>query len=456
MLSRMAPRTVPHSMDIGVDARVLAATAGAAIVCGLIVGVVPAWRSLRSTDLRSARGVSRTSAMSRTLVTAAIALSVLLVVAAGLMARTFAALNPTALGFTPQGRVAAQLNLPAEGLAHGPSAAAISALMNDVRGTAGIRAAAISTYQPLRGYPSSARVRIDGLGSANGTDDVIDAWAGAMESGFLTTLGASFAAGRDFDEHDTADAPPAAIVNDAFVRRVLGGDAAGAIGRTLDVTWDDNTRAVRRIVGVVRTMRTGGYDTDARAEIFAPLTQSQLPSYLYVVADTALPPAAVKAALLGAARRQFARPVVDPVDAMAGLVDTAFARPRFAVWLFGVFAGVAALLAAGGLATAIAWSVAQRRREIAIRMALGADRAATMSLVLRQALVMTLAGVAAGTAASAAGTRLLGDWLYGVSATDPITFGAAVLAMAAIASIAAYGPARRASRVDAAGALRAE
>jgi hypothetical protein len=313
-----------------------------------------------------------------------------------------------------------------------------------------VRAAAISTYQPLRGYPSSARIRIDEHA------DAVDAWAGATEARFFSTLGATFAAGRDFELGDTAGSMPVAIVNDAFVARFLGGAPAAAIGRTLDVTWDDDTRASRRVVGVVRTMRTGGYDTEARAEIFVPLTQSQLPSYLYAVVDTRLAPGAVKQALLDAARRQFALPVVDPVEPMATLAATAFARPRFAVWLFTVFAAVAAVLAGGGLASAIAWSVAGRRREIAIRMALGSDRATTVTLVLRQALAVTLAGVAIGIAAAAAGTRLLADWLYGVTPTDPGTFVAATAAIAVIAAAAAYGPARRAARVNPVAALRME
>jgi predicted permease len=449
-LSRMAPRTLPHSGDIGVDLRVLLATAAAALVSGVIVGLVPARRALRSQDLGSQRGVSHGGAMSTALVTGAIALSVLLAIAAGLMARTFAALSPDELGFRTAGRIAAELSVPAEGLPNGPSPAAISAVMDDLRRQPGITTATISTYQPLRGYPSSARVRLAEAETA------ADAWAGAMEPHFLTTLGATFAAGRDFDARDTADAAPVAIVNEAFVARFLGGDAAHAVGQMLDVTWDDDTRALRRIVGVVRTMRTGGYDTEARSELFAPLAQSRLPNYLYAVVETTLPPERLKAAMLEAARRRFALPVVDPVQPMSAMVDAAFARPRFGVWIFSLFAGVAAALAAAGLATAIAWSVAGRRREIAIRTALGSNDATTVLLVLRRALIMTATGVAAGAVIAAAGTRVLGDWLYGVTPTDPLTFITATSTAAVVSVLAAFVPAHRAARVDTVSALRSE
>jgi putative ABC transport system permease protein len=453
----MMPPTVPHIADIAVDSRALAATFALALAAGIGVGIVPALHALRSggaMDLRARELTTRGMAggtrwVRRSLVIAELALSVTLLIGAGLMVRTFMVLRPVDIGFDPSNRFVTNTSLPDEWIVTPEHRRFMDDVISRLNAIPGVVSASGSSYLPFGGYTATSQVRVNQAA----TDGVWSAWTSEH---FMRDMGMSLAAGREFNAGDSPAGAPVAIVNETFARQFF--PAGDALGQSIDVRPEDATvTTTRRIVGVLRDAREGGRDRIIRPEIYAPYAQEPGAGYLYFVVKTdgtshAQLPALIRKAVSDAKPGQIA----ERIEPMQTMVDRGVSRPRFGAWLFGVFAAIAAGLSAMGLGAVIAWWVAERRREIGVRMALGAPGSRVAGLVVRESLGLTFAGIAIGGTAAAFSTRLLGDWLYGVTPTDPATFALGAAGMLAIAAAAAYLPARRAARVDPAVTLRLE
>lgn len=456
-IGSMMPPTMPNVRDLAINGRVLWIAIGATLAGGALIGVIPALQTTRGTGLSSAglsaRGMAGGAAWTRRgLVIVEVALSVALLIGASLMVRTLWTLQSGDFGFETSRRYSARTTLPGGWIPSLEHRQFVEDTIAKLSALPGVRRASVSSYLPLGGYTAQATVEIDGAA------DTAKVWAAAVTTHFLEDLGASFTAGRGFTDADRPGGPSVAIVNETFARQFFPN---GAIGRRFrsksDLDDRDLAPSERTIVGVVGDLRQGGRDRLQRPEVYVPYQQESGPGYLHYLllldgpADGRLP------SLIKAAIREV-RPgqTVERVESLDELVDRAFARPRFGASLFAIFGGLALVLAALGLSAVVAWWVRERRRELAVRLALGARPADAVWLVLKEAASLAMAGAIIGAGVAAAGTRLMSQWLYGVTATDIWTFAVAIAALLAVALFAAWLPARHAARVDPAITLRTE
>jgi putative ABC transport system permease protein len=448
----MIPANVPHVGEIVMDARTLAVTFAAAVVTGLAVGVVPAIQATRgdvAVDLHesSTRVIGGAQWLRRGLVVTEVALSVALVIAAALLLRTFLTLRPIDPGFASTDRLSVEILFDGDWKPNPERESFVHALMQSVRDIPGITSVSASSYRPLSGYTDLARITVSNVSA--------DVWSSWITPHYMQDMAMTIVGGRSFNDTDSASGPPVAMINEALAARFWPG--ANPVGQLIDVQAPDRTITKRQIVGIVHTTRSWGTDREERSELYVPYAQEPGSTLMYFLVRTAGPPALDLPAQI-TSRVTTLRPNqsverIEPIDAS---LNRSVAQPRFAAWLFGAFAAMAVGLAALGLSAVIAWWVTQRRREIGVRMALGATAQAVSTLILKQAMSLAGAGVALGLVIAALSTRSIGVWLYGVAPLDPATFAVVSIAMLLIAMIAAWLPARRAARIDPIITLRAD
>jgi putative ABC transport system permease protein len=257
--------------------------------------------------------------------------------------------------------------------------------------------------------------------------------------------------GRDFTERDNTSAPLAVIVNETLARKYFG--SVSPIGKRLKGGGTDRTsNPWMEIVGVVGDVKYQGLETSTAPAYYIPFLQNPIRG-MNLVVNASLAPAALTAAVRAEVRTIDPEIPVARISTMEKLIDESIAQPRFRTFLIGIFSAVAMLLAAIGIYGVVAYSVSQRTHEIGIRMALGARRSDVMRMVVRQGMRLTLAGVVLGVIGALALTRLTANLLFGVGATDPLTFTAISILLSLVALLACYIPARRASRLDPMAAL---
>jgi putative ABC transport system permease protein len=267
-------------------------------------------------------------------------------------------------------------------------------------------------------------------------------------------MGVPVLAGREFTAGDAAAAPKVAIVSERVVREYFPGGPGEALGRRVRLC---DTCEWLSVVGVVADIRQRGLDQDVKPMIYAPFQQdrSGLVRFVSFVARTATPAGAVEG-IRAEIRRAAPELPIESTLTMDEAVAASVAQPRFRTWLLALFASAATLIATCGIYGLMAYAVTQRRREIGVRMALGAGRGDVLRLVLTRALSIVAAGVIAGLAGAAAVTRVLQRFLFGITPTDPIAFTIVTLLLMGVGLLAAWLPARRATRIDPSAALRAE
>lgn len=448
---QMIPATVPHVADVQVNGRAMFVAMGCASLVLLFIGLMPAWQTTADQlqdDLRSSRGLAGgAQGLRRALVVTEVALSMVLLIGAGLLVRTFLVLRPDAPGFASSDRVVAQLALSGAWRDDPARLAFINRVVDGVRALPGIDGVSVSSYLPMSGMTELADVRHDEVTSRF--------WSSWVTAGFFHDMNIPIVGGRGFLDTDVAAGQPVAAINETAARRFWPG--RDPVGQRITVTAPDGLAAERVIVGVIGDTRSGGLSLDRQSELYVPFAQQTGSTLIYVLTRTRQPASGplashIRAIVTAAKPNQ----IVDSIEPLQTKLDRAVSRPRFGAWLFGIFAAVAASLAALGLGAVVAWWVEQRRREIGVRMALGATKTQILGLVVRQGVVLTAIGVAVGSAAAVGATRLLSEWIYGVTPVDPPTFVLTAAGMLAIAVVAAYVPARRAARVDPATTLRAE
>jgi putative ABC transport system permease protein len=449
---------LPRAQEVAVDARVLAVTAALSIGVGLVLGILPAWQAGRGrmAELLRAGGRALTGgARTRSaLVVVEVTLAVVLVIGAGLLGRSLAHLQATDPGFQPERVLTAQMLLvPARYEDEARRASVVEQILERVRAVPGVSAAGSIHFLPLSGIHSGTGAhRLDRPVPAHGEDP--GAGVSVITPGYLTAMGIPLIAGRDFDARDRLGAPRVALVNEALVRDFYPGE--DPLGKRLFVEWCDGDEDCRHeIVGVVGDVRHGGLQQAAERTVF--LSNAQAPSFVAsLVVRTSGDPAFAAAAVREQVRRVDPEQGLLSVRPMEGVVADSIARPRLQALLLGGFAALALAMACLGLYGALAYSVEQRRREVGVRVAIGATPRRILRLVVGEGLRMTAVGLAIGAALALGLARYVSALLFGVTPTDPAVYAGVGTLLLAVAVVASCAPARRAMRVDPVVALREE
>ncbi len=466
VLMRFSPPEVGRVAVVSVDGFVLVFTIAISVAAGVLFGLVPALQASRTTVQDALKEGTRGSSglqggrVRNVLVVSELALAVVLLVSASLLIRSFWRLQQVNPGFDKQHTVAANVWLPAP---NDPSSSPYNKpqdravffreIVRRVSEIPGIDSAALITGLPLSGLRSNAPITIENRSATS--DDALLSPIELVSGGYFKTMRIPLNAGRDFNDGDTVDADQVAIVSQAFVRKFF--PTENPIGKRFTVGRPGPTTKWNTIVGVVGNVKEDKLESEDHPLVYRPVSQLSSLSFSIVVrtrADVAV--AQVGGEITKAVQAVDPNLPVFLVRSMQDIMRQAESQRRFAMMLLGLFAVVALALASIGVYGVVSYAVGQRTREIGIRLAIGATRADILRLVIGQGIVLAMAGVGVGLLGSAFLTRLLHDFLFGVSATDLATYASAPLMLAAIALLATWWPARRASRVDPLIALRYE
>ena len=460
-LLALAPADIPRLGQAIIDVRVLLFTLAVSLVTGLVFGVVPAFQASKP-DMNDAlkeggRGSTGGGAGIRVrnlLVVSEIALSLVLLVGAGLLIRSFIRLQQFELGFNPNNLITMRVQLPGSKYREAPQISGFyKQLLERIQSVPGVISAGVISDIFLSDTPNSTNFTIEGRPIPTGVES-IEVPFDAVSPSYFRVMGIPLLRGREFDDHDVAGAPDVAIINNTFAERFFPGEDPLGKRYVYGTPGPNNTNWIT-IVGIVGDMRRTGFDRAVRPETFRPESQ-YADSRLTIVARTSGNPATFAGALrdeVWAIDRD--QPVYD-MKTMDQTLSEMLSQRRFNMLLLGIFASVALLLAALGIYGVMSYSVTQRTHEIGIRMAMGAQTRDVLNMVVKHSLMLALAGIGVGLIASLALTRLMTSLLYGVSATDPLTFIAIPLVLAGVALGACFVPARRATKVDPMVALRYE
>ncbi len=464
------PATLPRSGEIRLDLHVLLFTAGIAVLSGILFGLVPAIKLSRANLHESLKEGGRGSSGSRqrahgTLVVVETALALVLLVGAGLMLRSLAGLWSINPGFDPKNVLTFGLSLPPSMIKASPTAirAAFREVDRTLAATPGVQAVSLSWGAfPLSG-DDEWLFWLDGHPKPTTRDEMNWTLEYVVDPDYLKAMRTPLHSGRFLTSQDDEHAPAVVVVDDVFARQYFGSE--NPIGKRLFLEPGDADLQAE-IVGIVAHVKQWGLDTDDTEKLHAQLYFSfmQLPDSAMALAPSGM---RVVVRSNGSApglfdsmrtslQRMNGEQVVYGVQTMDEVISSSIANRWFSMVLLGSFAALALLLSSIGIYGVISYLVGQQTREIGIRIALGAQRRDVLQLVLSTGVKMALLGVAMGLAASVALTRLMADMLYGVTATDPLTFTTGALLLITVALAACYIPARRAMRVDPLIALRYE
>jgi len=472
---------LPRIGQIGIDGTVLAFSVAISFILGVVLGLVPMASASRARlqDELASRGVSTSRSTSRVrnfLIVGQIALTLMLLVGAGLLGRSFRRLLEVDPGFQPERVVAMNLALPQPDEPQpleGSSTAVLhlgqfyQQLLERIQTLPGALSVGGVNALPMAGGASGSFIIENGTRSAEtmaeltkqfsilaGSDRLGYAEFRVASAGYFPTVGIPLLRGRLFQDSDGPDAPHAAIVSQSLVRRYWPNE--DAIGRQIQFGGMDGDLHLLHIVGVVGDVHDEGLDAEVRPTVYVNVRQRpRHAAQFYIVLRGQGDPAGLIAAMRREARALNPEMPVE-FQTLTQVVAASLDHRRFTMAMLGVFAGAALLLAMVGLYGVVAYITSQRTHEIGIRMALGAQRLDMLRMIFRQSFTLVFAGLVLGMAASVGLTRLLGSMLYGVQTTDLLTYAGVVSVLIIAASLASYLPARRAMRVDPMIALRYE
>jgi putative ABC transport system permease protein len=455
----LAGNFLPRANEVGLDWRVAAFTAALSLITGVFFGLIPALQSSR-VELQSALkegagagGGAQTNLMRGALVVVEVAATLVLLIGAGLLIKSFIRLYETDLGFKAENVLTMSLALPK---AKYPDAQAMAifhqTLLERVGSLPGARSAGVINYLPLQQSGFNGDITIEGQGPY---EPGRAPWAEfrAISPDYFSAMSVPLISGRFYTAQDQSNSTPVVIVNQTLARRYLSGqDPIGKRIRVIGNNW-------RTVVGVVGDVRQSGVTQAARAEVFVPITQAvytPLTQTMSLAVRADAEPEALVSAVRNAVREiDPAQPVFN-VKTMEAVVADSVSDRRLNMLLLGIFAAVALTLAVIGIYSVMSYTVSQHTREIGIRMALGARPMDVLKLVVSQGMGLTLVGVGLGVAGAFGLTRLMATLLYGVTATDPLTFAAVSALLVIVSLLACCVPARRATKVDPMIALRNE
>ncbi len=466
-LVALAPENLSMGVSISMDGYVLGFTALLAFVSAIIFGAVPAWRIARidpQTNLKQGRGTGRANRGDHRfrdmLVAAELALALVLLASAGVFLKSLSKLHDVDLGFRPHGLMTAALALP-ERLYETPTKqiAFYRATLDRLANSPGVESAAAAVPLPFSGFNGAASFNIEGRVEPPG-DPGPHGDIRQVSTGYFETMGIRLVQGRSFTDQDREGSLPVAMIDENLAREYWpnGDPVGGRIRNGTDGPW-------KTIVGVVAPVRhsqvageessSEGVQGAAKGVYYFPLYQMP-DTAAFLVARTNGDPVALSAVIREAVHEVDPGQPVSDLKSMDSRIALSLGPRRSAVTLLTVFAVMALTLAAVGLFGLVRYNVAQRTQEIGVRMALGATQTDVLRMVLGEGLRLALAGVVGGLIAAFALTRVLAGLLYGVSATDPLTFAGMALVLTTVALFASWLPARRATRVDPLVALRYE
>jgi putative ABC transport system permease protein len=452
---------IPRSNAIGIDWKVLAFTLAISVATGLVFGLLPAVQSSGNhlheslkEGGRAVAGGARGRLARQLLVLSEVAIALVLLVAAGLLIKSFSRLHGVDPGFRPQGVLTMDLAPPAFKYRKPEQQVAFyKELLARVAALPGVDQAGTAFPLPLASQGIVLTYAVGGRPFPRLQDspscDV--RW---VSPGFFRALGVRLLKGRVFDDRDIPASPPVAVINRSFAAKVWPG--ADPVGQR--ITFDDPHQQDARwltVVGVVGDVRNQSLSQEPEAQIYNAELQDPMPNATLVV-HTAADPRLLAAPIRRQVQALDRDLPIDQVRTMQEVVDSSLAPNRFNTVLLGVFAGLALLLAAVGVYGVVSYTVNQRTHEIGIRMALGAQGEDVLGLVLRQGMLLVAIGLGVGLVGALLAMRGLESMVYGVSTKDPWTFATVALALAAVALAANFLPARRATRVDPLTALRQE
>jgi putative ABC transport system permease protein len=452
MIGRLSPNILPRAGEIKVDGAVLAFTAGIAVLAGVLFGLGPALHAMR-VDLNEAlkatsRGIARASGLRGFMIAAEVALATILLTGAGLLMRSFLNLESVDPGFRPDNLVVMRIGLaPARYPQPAQQSEFYHRVLEKVAATAGVHDVALANALPTRGRAIGYFFNIEGRPPLEPAK-APTAWLQSISPGYFHAMGIPLLAGRGFTDSDDAAAPLVAIINQNMARRHWPNE--DPLGRVIVYSRE---RLRLKIVGVCANVKAGGLGDASRDDLmYVPYRQRP---YLAMWVVARGPSSIANAMRTDVAAIDPEQPVT-AIQSMQAFISDSVSQPRLRTALIGSFAALALILAMIGIAGVVAWSVSQRTNEIGVRMALGASRMNVMSMVVQQSFVMIAAGQVVGVAGALALTRVLSNFLFGVTAEDPLTFAAVVGAMAVAALSTCVLAARRALQVDPVIALRAE
>ncbi|HUJ30967.1 MAG TPA: ABC transporter permease [Candidatus Acidoferrum sp.] len=468
-LLKAVPTGLPRMEQIGIDGRVLAFTLLVSLGTGMLFGMAPALTlarsEVRAVLVEAGRGMIGGSQRLRDLlVVGETALALVLLVGGGLMIQSIWRLSGVNPGLNPHHVLAFNVALsPAKMASPATERRAYTQMIERIRRTSGIEAAAVMLDMPFSDDDWETDVWIDGTPQPKSTNDLPLVLTYYTTPEYLRVMRIPLVRGRYFNEFDTSGKPPVMVIDEVMARSLFPGQ--DPIGRYATIGGMGEGAVKAQIVGIVGHVRHWGLERDAtatiRAQMYAPMMQipDQYMSFVSsssVVLRTAGEPlqyeSAVRAQVLGSDRDQ---PVWN-MKSMDSMIADTMAERRFSMLLLGTFAAIALLLASVGIYGVISYLVSQRTREVGIRLALGARTEDVLKLVVGRGALLALAGVGIGMAAALAATQALSKMLFGVSATDPLTYTAVAVVLAAVAVLASYLPARRAAGIDPMVALRYE
>ena len=485
LLSSLLPASLPRGNAITVNSRVLIFTFALALLTILIFGLLPALQAARGNVReslneggRSGIGSRKQGRIRRVLVIAEVALALVLLVGSGLMVRSFIKLRQVDVGFTAHNVLTMRVPLPdakypiPQNITDPREPAGLAffdQLLTRVKALPGVQSATAATILPLGAGDGWGKfLSIEGRAAPASLDQVPLVRFVLVSPDYFQTFGVSLRQGRAFTAQDKSNSPPVAIINERLARRFFPNE--DPIGKTIwmgppehllppEAQTPENRSPRRTIVGVVSDVKGGSLNQPTTAQVYAPLSQYRREGWnngLMLAVRTSTPAETLTSAIRDQVRALDADQPITNVRTMDELLNRTLSDARFSLLLFGLFAGVALVLAAIGIYGVMATAVTQRTHEFGLRMALGAQTRDVLRLVIGQGMLLVVIGIGAGLLSAVALTRLMSTLLFGVSPTDPVTLALITVLLAVVALLACYLPARRATKVDPLVALRYE
>ena len=463
IVSQMSTARSPIFLDLSIDRTVLGFTMAVAALTALVFGLAPAFRSTDLSANALLRGSGRSIAagwrgfgLEKLLVVVQIAFSLVLIFGAALFVRSFNALSTLDPGFDQRevlmvGVDARRANFPEE-----QRSLEFARLLDAMRAVPGVKSAAAVGVTPIDGGTWTSRAFVRDYQATSEQDRRI--YMNRVSPGYFATMGATLRGGRDFNEHDTVNAPKVAIVNEAFARKFMRG--GNPIGQTFEVpgeTSDEAARETMQIVGLVKDMKYANLRAEVPETVFVPTAQEPKPGNYpnFAVRGTTGDVMALSRGITAAARGIHPDLMLE-FRVFDTVVKESLAQERLIAMLSSFFGALALLVAGIGLYGVMSLAVSRRRQEIGIRMALGAHPSWLIAMVLRDVAIVTIAGLTVGTISGVLSGHLVTTLLFGLEPNDVATWIGAIAALGSAAALAGYLPARRAARVDPMTALREE
>ena len=453
-----SPSNIPRLPAIRMDGRVLFFTSAIAVLTGILFGMAPALRTsklnLSEALKEGARNVAggRHESLRKLLVVSELALSLVLLISAGLLIRSFLSVERVNPGFNPQNVLGLRLSVAGTSYKGDRREIFYRELLERVRRLPGVTSAGIADNLPLSGGIGWGSISIEGYQPSAG-QEMIQSDIRVAGVGYFETLQVPVVKGRLFDEHDTEKSSPVIVIDERMARSYWPN--SNPIGSRIKFGRADSEDPWMTVVGVVGSVKQYDLESESRVTMYLPAALGH-GSTMYLVARTNVLPSSLVASITSEARSMDPNIPIFDVKTMDQRVSESLGRRRFAMLALGVFAGLALLLAIIGIYGVISYSVAQRTTELGIRLALGASQVDVLRLVLSGGFRLALTGIAFGIVLSFAVTRFLSSLLFGVRATDVFTFSALSILLIAVSLLACYLPARRATKVDPLVALRYE